>query len=187
MWTPSADMGNLIRQQPDEGQLLYDAFHHVVSSLLYDASHDELTDLPNRALFVSHLKVAIEMAVRHQHHQFTVIFLDLDRFKAINDALGQAIGDQLLVGLARRLESCLPLGSVLARLGGDEFAVLLHLRNESEALHLADRILREIALPHDIEGQQVFSTASLGIALSTLNYGRPEDVLRDAETAMRTA
>ena len=187
MWTPSVNMEQLIKHKPDECQLLYDAFHNAVTSLLYDTSHDELTDLPNRMLFVSHLKLAIEMAGRQQNQQFAVILFDLDRFKAVNDALGHALGDQLLVLLARRLETCLPLGSVVARLGGDEFVILLHLRTESEVMHLADRILREIALPYHIEGQQVFVTASLGVTLSTVNYDRPEDVLRDAETAARTA
>jgi diguanylate cyclase (GGDEF)-like protein len=174
-------------QQPDEGQLLYDAFHNAVTSLLYDASHDKLTHLPNRTLFISHLELAIEMAARHAENRFAVIYLDIDRFKVINDALGHTIGDKLLVMIARRLEACLPRGAVMARLGGDEFAILFHLSHADRATHLADTVLKEITLPYHVESHQVFSSASLGVVLSTTGYDRPENILRDAETAMRTA
>ena len=156
--------------------------------LLHDAFHDGLTGLPNRALFMDHLKLAIERAKRHSDRPFAVFFLDLDRFKIINDSLGHMVGDQLLVGIARRLEGCLRPSDTVARLGGDEFTILIEeIPDASAATEVADRIRQELSQPFDLSGQEVFTTVSIGIAHSTLGYDQPEDMLRDADTAMYRA
>jgi diguanylate cyclase (GGDEF)-like protein len=117
-----------------------------------------------------------------------VLFLDLDRFKVINDSLGHPIGDQLLKGIAERLRLCLRPGDKISRLGGDEFTVLLTgIRSLGDVISLAERIQEEIARPFTLRGFETFTTASIGIALSTLNYHKPEDILRDADIAMYKA
>ena len=156
--------------------------------LLHDAFHDGLTGLPNRALFVDHLKLAIERSKRGGEEFFAVLFLDLDRFKVINDSLGHMVGDQLLIGIARRLEMCLRPGDTVARLGGDEFTILLEdVREAEEITQVADRLQQELSLPFNIGGHEVFTTVSIGIAPSTLGYDQPENLLRDADTAMYRA
>ena len=153
--------------------------------LLHDAFHDALTGLPNRALFTDHLRLAIGRTKRNRNHLFTVLFLDLDRFKIVNDSLGHLIGDRLLVAIARRLEKCLRPGDTVARLGGDEFTVLLEdLKNHNEATAVAERIQMELIKPFDVDDRQVFTSVSIGIAHSSIGYDRPEDILRDADTAM---
>jgi diguanylate cyclase (GGDEF)-like protein/PAS domain S-box-containing protein len=156
--------------------------------LLHEAFHDMLTGLPNRALFMDHLKLSVERGKRREDRLFAVLFLDLDRFKVINDSLGHMVGDQLLVGIARRLEICLRPGDTVARLGGDEFTVLLEdLMSVTEAIDVADRLQKALALPFNLNGHEVFATVSIGIALSSTGYDRPEEVLRDADTAMYRA
>ncbi|HZI19842.1 MAG TPA: EAL domain-containing protein [Pyrinomonadaceae bacterium] len=156
--------------------------------LLYDAFHDALTGLPNRALFMDHVKMAIQRARRNGERVFAALFLDLDRFKIINDSLGHMVGDQLLVGIARRLETCLRPGDTVARLGGDEFTILLEdLSGTNDAIEVARRVQEAVSLPFNIGGHEVFSTASIGIALSTIGYDNAEDLLRDADTAMYRA
>ena len=156
--------------------------------LLHDAFHDALTGLPNRALFMDHLKLAIERAKRNTQHMFAVLFLDLDRFKVVNDSLGHITGDQLLVGIARRVETCLRPGDTVARLGGDEFTILLEdIHDPSEATVVAERIKEELTKPFNLNGHEVFTSVSVGIAPSTIGYERPEDMLRDADTAMYRA
>ena len=156
--------------------------------LLHDAFHDTLTGLPNRALFTDRLKLALARAKRLGAQQFAVLFLDLDRFKVINDSLGHMVGDQLLVGIARRLEACLRPGDTVARLGGDEFTILLEdIADGREAIEVAKRVEVELSLPFNLSGHEVFTTASIGIAPSSTGYERPEDMLRDADTAMYRA
>jgi diguanylate cyclase (GGDEF)-like protein/PAS domain S-box-containing protein len=156
--------------------------------LLHEAFHDGLTGLPNRALFMDHLKLSVERGKRREDSLFAVLFLDLDRFKIINDSLGHMVGDQLLVGIARRLEICLRPGDTVARLGGDEFTVLLEdLASVTEAIEVADRLQKALTLPFNLNGHEVFTTVSIGIALSSTGYDRPEEVLRDADTAMYRA
>ncbi|MDX6694680.1 MAG: hypothetical protein QOF02_2283 [Blastocatellia bacterium] len=156
--------------------------------LLHEAMHDVLTGLPNRALFMDHLKLSVERVKRRDDRLFAVLFLDLDRFKIVNDSLGHMVGDQLLVGIARRLETCLRPGDTVSRLGGDEFTILLEdLNGAPEAIEVAERLQKSLARPFNLNGHEVFTTVSIGIALSATGYDRPDDVLRDADTAMYRA
>jgi diguanylate cyclase (GGDEF)-like protein/PAS domain S-box-containing protein len=158
---------------------------------------DALTGLPNRLLFIDRLVRLIEHTKRHKDYLFAVLFLDLDGFKMINDSLGHGVGDQLLVGVANRLEKCLRVSDTvtrienfytLARLGGDEFTILLdQVKDSSDATLVADRIMKAIAAPFSIEGKKLFTSVSIGIALSNIGYDKPEDLLRDADTAMYRA
>ena len=154
--------------------------------LLHDAFHDPLTGLPNRALFMDRLGMAIAHAKRRLSYTFAVLFIDLDRFKNVNDSLGHSVGDELLVAVARRLESCLRPGDTVARLGGDEFTILLdEVADVEHAVQVAQRMHREMSRPFRVQGHEVFVTMSLGITVGAGgDYDRPEDVLRDADTAM---
>ena len=152
------------------------------------AFHDALTNLPNRALLAENLKFVIERAKQHEDYQFAVLFLDLDRFKNVNDSLGHSIGDQLLITMARRLESCIREVDMVARLGGDEFAILLDgIPNQAEATNMARRIQEKLQSPFNLSGHEVFTTTSIGIAVSSTGYDDPENMLRDADTAMYRA
>ncbi|HYE71888.1 MAG TPA: diguanylate cyclase, partial [Blastocatellia bacterium] len=156
--------------------------------LLHDALHDTLTGLPNRALFLDHLNTAINRARRSPDRRFAVLFLDLDRFKVINDSLGHGVGDELLIETSRRLQNCLRLGDTVARLGGDEFTILVEeLIDTSDAACLAERIQSALAQPFLLQGKEVFTTASIGIAFGDTHYKQPEEMLRDADTAMHRA
>jgi len=156
--------------------------------LHHDAFHDALTGLPNRALFMDHLKLAIARSRRNTTSTFAVLYLDLDRFKIINDSLGHTIGDQLLVGIADRLKNNLRPGDTVARLGGDEFTILIEdIVEELEAIQVAERIQKELSVPFALSGREVFTTVSMGIAPSSTGYERAEDILRDADTAMYRA
>jgi diguanylate cyclase (GGDEF)-like protein/PAS domain S-box-containing protein len=156
--------------------------------LRYNAFYDALTGLPNRILFMDRLQQTIERAKRHQDYLFAILFLDIDRFKVINDSLGHNIGDQLLIAFSRRLEACLRSVDTFVRLGGDEFVILLEdITSFSDATHIAERIRQELALPFNLGGHEVFTTTSIGIALSTTVYDQPEDLLRDADIAMYRA
>ncbi|MFL6337180.1 MAG: putative bifunctional diguanylate cyclase/phosphodiesterase [Pyrinomonadaceae bacterium] len=156
--------------------------------LHHDAFHDALTGLPNRALFMDHLKLAIARSRRNTSMRFAVLYLDLDRFKVINDSLGHTIGDQLLVGIADRLKKNLRPGDTVARLGGDEFTVLVEdITDEAESIQVAERVQKELSIPFNLSGREVFTTVSMGIAPSDTGYERAEDILRDADTAMYRA
>jgi diguanylate cyclase (GGDEF)-like protein/PAS domain S-box-containing protein len=150
-------------------------------------SYDPLTGLPNRALFVERLERAMGRAVASSH-RFAVLFLDLDRFKFVNDSLGHLSGDRLLVTFARRLESCVRPGDMVARFGGDEFAILIDgIVGPHDAATVAERIQRSLAQPIDLGGHELYTSASIGIALSTTDVREGEDLLRDADTAMYRA
>jgi diguanylate cyclase (GGDEF)-like protein/PAS domain S-box-containing protein len=152
------------------------------------AQKDTLTGLPNRALFMEHLERSIQRAKGQKDYLFAVLFLDLDRFKVINDSLGHIVGDRLLIAIARRLEACVRFDDIVARFGGDEFAILLdNIKDHSDAIRVANRIQNDVALPVNLEGQRMFTTASIGIAMSETEYDRPVDFLRNADTAMYRA
>ncbi len=156
--------------------------------LLYDALHDTLTGLANRALFVDRLQQAMRQLQRCDRYLFAVLYLDLDRFKAINDSLGHGAGDRFLIEISQRLEGCVRPQDTVARMGGDEFAILLDDVNEGQhAIAVADRLQQTISQPFVLEGHEVFTTASIGITLSTIGRQEPGDFLRDADTAMYRA
>lgn len=160
----------------------------VEELLLRTAFYDSLTQLPNRVLFLDRLGQAAERARRREDYRFAVLFLDLNDFKAIKARFGNSIGDQLLVAIARRLETCLRAADTVARLGGDKFGILLEENKDiSDTTYVADRIQAALAFPLNLSGQEVFTTVSIGIALSTTGYDQPENLLRDAETAMYQA
>lgn len=157
----------------------------VEQQLLHDALHDELTGLANRALFTDRLERAIARANREENYLFAVLFLDLDRFKVINDSLGHIVGDQLLIAIARRLETCLRSDDLIARLGGDEFAILLEdFKDTNYATQVAQRVQNELMQPFYLDGHEIFAATSIGIAFSTNGYQLPQELLRDADTAM---
>jgi diguanylate cyclase (GGDEF)-like protein/PAS domain S-box-containing protein len=147
---------------------------------------DPLTNLANRSVFVERLGMRlVEAKERAGGDQFAVLYLDLDRFKVVNDSLGHLVGDQLLIAVSRRLEACLRPTDLLARLGGDEFAILLSpLRDEQQANAIAFRIQESLTSPFEIGGREVFTTASIGIAIGLPQYSSPDDIMRDADTAM---
>ncbi len=156
--------------------------------LVYDAFHDALTGLPNRALFMDRLQHVIASSRRHKGYIYAVLFLDMDRFKIINDSLGHNVGDLLLVAVGRKLSESLRPGDTVARLGGDEFAVLLDgIAELKDAADIAERINSKMAAPLLIKGNEVFTSVSIGIAWSDQSYERPEQILRDADIAMYQA
>ena len=160
----------------------------VEEQLLYDALHDNLTKLPNRTLFMERVDHALKLAKRNQDYLFAVLFLDLDRFKIVNDSLGHDVGDQLLIATARKLEKCLRTTDTVAHLGGDEFTILLEdIKDIKDATRVAERIQVTLKSPFNLNNHEVFTSASIGIALSSTGYERTEDILRDADIAMYRA
>lgn len=158
---------------------------------------DALTGLPNRLLFLDRLERLIEHQKRDRDCLFAVMFLDLDGFKMINDSLGHAVGDQLLIGVASRLENCLRASDTvariehnftIARLGGDEFTILLdRIKEPGDVELVAKRLMKVLTSPFNVNGKEIFTSASIGIALSSIGYDDSEDILRDADTAMYRA
>jgi diguanylate cyclase (GGDEF)-like protein/PAS domain S-box-containing protein len=158
---------------------------HAEAQLRYEALHDKLTGLPNRILFLTRLDRALQAYKRSPGRQFSVLFLDVDRFKLINDSLGHLTGNQFLMETAYRLRSCLRSTDTVARLGGDEFAILLEeLHDSQEACECARRIQQELGQPFLLEDREVCITASIGIAHPHSRYGHADDMLRDADIAM---
>jgi diguanylate cyclase (GGDEF)-like protein/PAS domain S-box-containing protein len=170
--------------------------------LEHNSFHDTLTGLPNRRLFLDRLQHAFDRAQRSPEHCYAVLVVDLDAFKQLNDAIGAALGDHVLMEVGHRIETCLrdedtvsrhaddlPMKSaVLSRMGGDEFTVLLErVKDPSDAMRAGTRILAGLSLPIVVEGREVRAAASVGIALSTAVHQRAEDVLQEADTAMRRA
>lgn len=153
--------------------------------IYFQAFHDILTHLPNRALFIEHLSMAIKRAKRRQDYYFAVIYLDIDRFKLVNDSLGHSAGDDLLVAFAARIRESLRDTDILARLGGDEFVILLEDIEESQyASNIAERLQQALRKPFSIQGKEVFAPASFGVVLNTPEYEQPEAIIRDADAAM---
>jgi diguanylate cyclase (GGDEF)-like protein/PAS domain S-box-containing protein len=183
-WRHVLVRGKAVRNAAGEATRLAGSLTDVTDA----RSHDALTGLPNRVLFYDRLEQAFLRARRDPEYRFAVLFVDLDRFKNINDSLGHTAGDELLVGIARRLERCIRAVDTVARLGGDEFTILLDDAREPDgALRVAARVVEDLSRPFHLDGHQVFTGASVGIALSASHYARAEDLMRDADTAMYSA
>ncbi|WPZ32458.1 EAL domain-containing protein [Thalassobaculum sp. OXR-137] len=160
----------------------------VEEQSIHDALHDNLTGLPNRTLFLERVRQALARFRRNASASFGVVYLDLDRFKVVNESLGHIHGDDLIIAAARRLEHNLKFGDTVARLGGDEFAMLLEdVSNKGDAVAVCDMLQKALASPFTLSGKEIFTTASMGAAHASEGYGRPEDILRDAELAMYKA
>ncbi|PZV09330.1 MAG: hypothetical protein DCF32_02585 [Leptolyngbya sp.] len=169
--------------QKTQAQLL-----QATDKLQHDALYDGLTNLPNRACFLNLLNRAIQISAQHPDRLYAVLFMDLDRFKNINDSLGHLIGDEFLKLASQRLQGCVGSADVVARFGGDEFAILLeNLVHPDDALAIAQRIQDQFSLAFRVSDYEVFSTASTGITYSTLNYQVATHVLRDADIALYQA
>src|SRR5690349_10873590 len=178
------ELNNYIAEQERISRVLEETKEHF----RHAAFHDSLTGLPNRAMFTELLKAEIENSKRLNDRLFAVLFLDLDRFKNINDSLGHTYGDLLLVAFAERLERTLRPVDTLARFGGDEFAILLSgMTDATDAVRVAQRIQDELSQPFVLDKNSAFATASIGIAFSSSGYDRADDILRDADIAMYRA
>lgn len=155
------------------------------AKLRHEATHDSLTSLPNRAAFLTRLNQVIELSKIDKNFGYAVLFIDLDRFKVINDSLGHLVGDELLKSVAYRMQNCLSSQDMIARLGGDEFLILLeNIREVSDATRVADHLLEKLNSPFQIKNYEVFTGASIGITMSSLKYEEAMTVLRDADVAM---
>jgi diguanylate cyclase (GGDEF)-like protein/PAS domain S-box-containing protein len=190
--TLESTASNLLGQPAVAGIVLnaHDITDHkrAEEKLLHDALHDDLTGLPNRALFMDRLRQSMERSRREPDRLTAVLFLDLDRFKIVNDSLGHLVGDELLIQISGSLAGALRPSDTIARVGGDEFAILLEGgRDVSDAVRVSERIHDRLSGPTNLGGHEVFITASIGIAVHTPEYERPEDLLRDADTAMYRA
>jgi diguanylate cyclase (GGDEF)-like protein/PAS domain S-box-containing protein len=153
--------------------------------IYHQAFHDTLTNLPNRALFMEHLNMAIKRGKRRQDYHFAVLYLDIDRFKLVNDSLGHSVGDNLLTAFADRLQGSLRDIDTLARLGGDEFVILLEdIEDGPYASGVAERLQQELKLPFVVNGEEVYAPSSFGVVDRTQDYDLPEDIIRDADSAM---
>jgi diguanylate cyclase (GGDEF)-like protein/PAS domain S-box-containing protein len=156
--------------------------------LIHEALHDALTGLSNRSLLMEQVENSLQRAKRHPDYIFAILFIDLDRFKIINDSLGHQVGDRLIVSTARRLERIVRATDTIARLGGDEFVILLdEIDDINDAIRIAERISRKLRMPLNLDGREVFTSASIGIAVSSPNYHQASDLLRDADIAMYRA
>ncbi|MEM9275293.1 MAG: EAL domain-containing protein [Cyanobacteria bacterium P01_F01_bin.143] len=161
---------------------------HMEKQLLHDALHDSLTGLPNRALFMDRLDHELKRAQANQDYVFAVLFLDLDRFKVVNDSAGHLVGDQLLIEMSRRLEKTVNFTDTVARLGGDEFTILLeNIHNIKNAIAVAEKIDQALSIPFKLQGYELFTSASIGIALSSEGYEQPDEIMRDADLTMYSA
>ena len=167
---------------------LNSALSDSIELLAHDASHDALTGLPNRNLFMDRVEHAIKYSKRNSSYLFAIFFIDLDRFKMINDSLGHNVGDLFLQEIGELLQGCLRSIDTVARLGGDEFTILVDdIQDVGEALVVADRILNKFLSPVIIKGEAIFPSASIGIVISTPDYDNCVDLLRDADIAMYRA
>ncbi|MCW8109932.1 EAL domain-containing protein [Alteromonas ponticola] len=180
--TVELDRANqILKQQIEERK-------EIELKLIHDAHHDSLTDLPNRAMFTSRLELAIANKQRYSENLFAVLFIDLDRFKVINDTLGHHAGDEFLMEVARRISLCIRGHDLLARLGGDEFVILLdNFDDVSDVEEVASRIIEAVSEPFTLEGKEMYSGASIGIAHLERYYRTADEVLRDADAAMYQA
>jgi diguanylate cyclase (GGDEF)-like protein/PAS domain S-box-containing protein len=169
----AGSLTNIDRRKRTEDQLMHVAFH------------DHLTNLPNRALFMDRLCQVLTHARRYDDHKFAILFLDLDRFKVVNDSLGHAFGDALLISVGNLITSCLRSGDSVARLGGDEFVILLdRISGSRDALDIAERVQKGLQKPFIIDGHHIVTSASIGIVIGDVRYQSAEDLVRDADIAM---
>lgn len=179
------ESGSAVRMVGSHGDI--SARKVAENKLRYDAFHDQLTGLNNRAWFIAHLQMLMNVEEGSERGAFAVLFLDLDKFKLVNDTLGHDAGDQLLVEVTERLSQCLREQDSLARLGGDEFVILIEQGAEHQCIGIAERILQQLAEPFWIKNQRVHSGVSIGIAFRELGCRDPDSVLRDADIAMYQA
>lgn len=178
------ELNRYVKKLESAGRELEESREHF----RHAAFHDALTGLPNRSLFTDHLRVALRRGHQNEKYLFGVLFLDLDRFKNINDSLGHPCGDELLKLVARRLEACIRQTDMVARFGGDEFAILLDaIQDASDAVRVAEKVQEAISAPFKLASHEAITTASIGVALSTSGYTEAEDIIRDADTAMYRA
>ncbi|MBH68175.1 MAG: diguanylate cyclase [Rhodospirillaceae bacterium] len=155
---------------------------------IYDALHDTLTGLANRTLFLDRIRQVLKRRQRTPTIQFAVIYLDLDRFRLVNESLGHVHGDELIILTGQRLKQSVPIGDTVARLGGDEYSILMEdIANIDDATQMAETIQKTLSAPFSLGGKEVFSTGSMGIAFCDNDYQRPEEILRDSELAMYRA
>ena len=153
-----------------------------------NSHHDRLTGLPNYDLLFTCIEKEIYLAKQNSNYEFTILFIDINRFKVINSSLGRILGDRLLVAISQRLQTCLRSQDFIARMGNDEFAILLsNVEHLEYATNVAERIYRELSVPFNLDGYEVFIEASIGIAPGNKHYTRPENLLRDAELAVSDA
>jgi diguanylate cyclase (GGDEF)-like protein/PAS domain S-box-containing protein len=187
------ELEDRVRQRTADLEASNHALRRAGERLRYDAMHDALTGLPNRGFFHDQVQRCIERSRRRSDFRFAVLFLDLDRFKIINDSLGHAAGDRLLIAIGERLRRTLrPTDTIsadssdtVARLGGDEFTILLDdLKGENDAALVAERIQKELNTPVDFEGHQLYTTVSIGIVNGSAGYTTAKELLRDADAAM---
>jgi len=200
----STAVANLANQQdvitlPEEGieelQILAKSFNTMSSQLEatfidlhHSAYHDPLTNLPNRSAFIFSLENRLSRRQVEPEYLFALLFLDLDRFKLVNDSLGHLVGDLLLVAVTQRLQSCLRKTDMLSRFGGDEFIILLHeIPNIEFANQFAERLQKVLNEPFELEGNQIYTSASIGIVSPINSTGSPQDLLRDADIALYQA
>ncbi len=160
----------------------------IQEKLLYMALHDSLTELPNRTWLMQRLEQVFVRSQQHPQRLFAVLFLDCDRFKVVNDSLGHLVGDQLLVAIARRLESALNPGNTLARFGGDEFVILLEeISQPEDAIKMAIALQEEMKLSFHLEHHEIFINVSIGIVVGNGTHQQPDHLLRDADLALYQA
>lgn len=170
-----------LRQEINERQ-------RVQQQLIHDALHDSLTGLPNRNLLIERIEFTIAHAKRNPDYKYGILFIDLDRFKVINDSLGHLIGDQLLIAVSNLLQECVRENDLVARLGGDEFVILLDgIKSIQDATSIGERIQQKMRSPFELESQNIFTSASIGIVIGSTEYNNHADLMRDADIAMYRA
>jgi diguanylate cyclase (GGDEF)-like protein len=180
-------LGQAVRKAVDE-RCLREKQHRVEEQLVHNSFHDDLTGLPNRALFLDRAQRSLHQMERREGYLFAVLTVDLDSFRAINASFGQPAGDKVLIEIGERLLQKVRSGDTVARLGGDEFALLLDdVKDIRNALRVAERLQEALAKPFLLDGREILTSASVGIAASTRTYTRSADALRDAGTAMARA
>ena len=171
----------LLRREIDERR-------RVQQKLVHDALHDELTGLPNRTLMMERIELAIRQDRKIPSYRYALLFIDLDRFKIINDSLGHLIGDRLLIEVSSLLKDCLRESDLVARFGGDEFVILLDgIVDLQDAAIVCERIQQKLQSPFKLNGQNIFTSASIGIVFNCDRYQNPTELLRDADIAMYRA